>query len=114
MDKVKKYKKIVTALMKEIQAQVPKEINGVEEQFIFDQDNGHYLYFGVGWQKNNWIYTSYIHIDVKANAHVWIQHDGTDWIIADRLVERGIPSKDIVIGFQPPKARVLMPEFAVV
>lgn len=112
MDKVKKYKKIVTALMKEIQAQVPKEINGVEEQFIFDQENGHYLYYGVGWQNNNWIYSSYLHIDVKPNGRVWIQHDGTDWIIADRLLDRGIPQKDMVIGFQPPYARELMPEFA--
>ena len=65
-----------------------------------------------GWQKNNCVYTSYIHIDVKANGRVWLQHDGTDWIIADRLVERGISSKDIVIGFQPPQARSLMTEFA--
>lgn len=40
MDNVKKYKKIVTALMKEVQAQVPSEINGVEEQFIFDRPPG--------------------------------------------------------------------------
>ena len=112
MDKVAKYKTIVTALMKEVQSQVPTDINGVEEQFIFDQENGHYLYFGVGWQKNNYIYSSYIHIDVKASGRVWLQHDGTDWIIADRLVERGIPAHDIVIGFQPPQARPLMAEFA--
>lgn len=112
MDKVTKYKEIVTSLMKEVQSQVPAQINGVEEQFIFDQENGHYLYFGVGWQKNNWVYTSYIHIDIKPNGRVWLQHDGTDWIIADMLVERGIPSHDIVIGFQPPQARALMTEFA--
>ena len=112
MDKIAKYKTIVTALMKEVQSQVPTDINGVEEQFIFDQENGHYLYFGVGWQKNNYIYSSYIHIDVKMNVRVWLQHDGTDWIIADRLVERGIPAHDIVIGFQPPQARPLMAEFA--
>ena len=46
------------------------------------------------------------------NGRVWLQHDGTDWIIADRLVERGIPAHDIVIGFQPPQARPLMAEFA--
>ena len=112
MDKIMAYKKIVTDLIKEIQAQVPTQINGVEEQFIFDQENGHFLYFGVGWQKNNWVYSSYIHIDVKQTGRVWIQHDGTDFIIADRLVERGIPSKDIVIGFQPLQARTLMAEFA--
>jgi hypothetical protein len=112
MDKIEKYKKIVVDMMKEIQSQVPAEINGVEEQFIFDNENGHYLHFGVGWQNNNWVYSSYIHIDIKANGHVWIQHDGTDLIIADRLTERGIPQKDIVIGFQPPHARGYMPEFA--
>jgi XisI protein len=112
MDKIKKYKQIVTDLMQEIQSHVPKQIRGVEEQFIFDQDNGHFIHFGVGWQNDNWVYASYIHIDVKPTGRVWVQHDGTDLIIADRLVERGIPSKDIVIGFQPPQARSLMTEFA--
>jgi hypothetical protein len=112
MDKIIAYKKIVTDLIKEIQARVPTEINGVEEQFIFDQENGHFLYFGVGWQKNNWVYSSYIHIDVKQTGRVWIQHDGTDRPVADALLEAGVPKEDIVLGFHPEYVRADT-EFAV-
>ena len=45
-------------------------------------------------------------MDVKSDGRVWIQHDGTDLKIADRLVSEGIDKKDIVIGFHPPHARV--------
>ena len=70
-------------------------------------EHGHYIYAGVGWEKNvtKWFYANFIHVDVKSDGRVWIQHDGTDLKIADRLVSEGIDKKDIVIGFHPPHAR---------
>lgn len=55
----------------------------------------------------------FVHIDVTKEGKVWIQHDGTDLRITDQLAERGIPKKQIVIGFKPPQARALMEEYAV-
>jgi hypothetical protein len=112
MDKVAKYKKIVRELTEHI-ASISPSSQEVEVQKILDDANGHYLLFSVGWEKNRWIYASFVHVDVKDNGRVWIQHDGTDLRIAEMLAERGIPKSDIVIGFQAPHARRLMEDYAV-
>ncbi|MBI1930362.1 XisI protein [Candidatus Poribacteria bacterium] len=39
------------------------------------------------------------------DGKVWLQHDSTDAVIAQQLVELGIPQEDIVIGFQPEHRR---------
>ncbi len=113
MDKLIFYKRAARQVVEEVVALSPEDEDGVENQLITDDEHGHYLYFGVGWEGRRWFYASFIHIDVKTNGKVWLQHDGTDLIIADRLVEKGIPKEDIVIGFQSPFARHLLPEFAV-
>ncbi len=114
MDKIEKYKKIVRKIVEEVVAMSPEIEDGIENQLITDDEHGHYLYFGVGWETgtNNWFYATFIHIDVKPNGRVWLQHDGTDLRIANRLTERGIPKSDIVIGFQPPYVRESMEDFA--
>ena len=93
----------------------PEIEGGVENQLITDDEHGHYLYFGVGWENKgkDWFYATFIHIDVRPNGRVWLQHDGTDLRIANQLIERGIPKNDIVIGFQPPYVRDMMQDFAI-
>ena len=115
MDKINRYKKIVRSLVEEIVALVPNDDDGIENQLITDDEHGHYLYFGVGWENNGqrWFYATFVHIDVKATGRVWLQHDGTDLNIAEQLAEKGIPKSDIVIGFQPPFVRESMTQFAV-
>ncbi|MDX2303784.1 MAG: element excision factor XisI family protein [Microscillaceae bacterium] len=89
------------------------EEDGVEYQLITDDEHGHYLYFGVGWEKDrHWIYAIYVHIDVKSSGKVWLQHDGTDLRIAELLHQKGIPKNDMVIGFQAPHIRKMMSEYA--
>lgn len=39
------------------------------------------------------------------NGKLWIQHDGTEDGIANRLVELGVPKSDIVLAFHPPYKR---------
>ena len=114
MDKITQYKKIVRSLVEEIAALSPEVEDGVENQLITDDEHGHYLYFGVGWENNgkNWFYATFVHIDVKPDGHVWLQHDGTDLKIGETLLERGVLRQDMVIGFQSPFARTQMDGFA--
>lgn len=111
MDKVKKYKEIVRELVEYV-ASISPSSQDVETQKIIDDANGHYLLYSVGWENMRWIYACFLHVDVKPNGRVWIQHDGTDLRMADRLAEKGVPKSDMVIGFQAPHARKLMEEFA--
>lgn len=113
MDKVTEYKKIVRQLVEEVVALSPDSEGDIENQLITDDEHGHYLYFGVGWKGKKWFYATFIHIDVKPNGRVWLQHDGTDLRIALLLTEKGIPKSDIVFGYQSPAARELMDGYAV-
>jgi XisI protein len=112
MDHVTTYKKIVRELIEYIASIAPSS-KDVEVQKIVDNENGHYLMYSVGWEGMHWVYGSFVHIDVKPNGRVWLQHDGTDLRLADELVERGIPKDNIVVGFQAPHIRPLMDGFAV-
>lgn len=111
MDKVKQYGSIIQHLMEEIFAMTPSA-EGVDNQIIIDEKRGHFLLYTVGWEKKRWIYGSYVHIDLKPDGKVWLQHDGTSLRIAEELHSRGIPKQDMVIGFQDPPTRAMMDDYA--
>jgi hypothetical protein len=111
MDKVKKHNTIVSEIVKEIAEMTPSDQNS-ETQLIMDELRGHYVLFSIGWQDIIREYLPFVHIDVKSDGKVWIQHDGTDLKIALWLVEKGIAKNDIVLAFQSVNRRKLMPEFA--
>lgn len=113
MDKVKLYKSIVRNLVQEIGNMANPSLKDIETETILDDEKGHYLLFSVGWHKLQWYYGSFLHIDVKPDGKVWLQHDGTDLIIAQELVDRGIPKHDIVLGFKSPVEREWVEGFAV-
>jgi hypothetical protein len=52
-----------------------------------------------------------IHVDI-INGKIWIQRDGTEYGIANELVNAGIPKNQIVLAFQPADIRQYT-EFAV-
>lgn len=111
MEKIAKYKEIVSMLMEELGNWIPNE-GGTEIQVIQDEKKGHYLLFEVGWEGKKRVYLPFIHIDIKPNGKVWLQHDGTDLELALELFKRGIPKGDIVLGFHSPNRRELISDFA--
>lgn len=76
----------------------------IETQTIFDTAGDHYQLVTLGWQKNRRIYGCILHIDIKDNK-VWIQHNGTERLVAEELAESGIPKDRIVLGFHSPFTR---------
>lgn len=112
MEKVTKHKKIVSDLITMIGSWMPKN-EQVETQVIQDHESGYYVLFEVGWEDTKRIYLPFVHLDVKPDGKVWVQHDGTDLKLALLLHEEGIAKSDIVLGFQAPFRRKLIPDFAV-
>lgn len=112
MDKVTQYKQIVRKLVEEIGGIADPFLKGVDTEIIIDDEKGHYLLFSVGWHNKDWHYGSFVHIDVKPEGKVWLQHDGTDLSLAYELFNRGIPKEDIVLGFKSPIEREWVGEFA--
>ena len=111
MDKITNYKKIVGDIVQEIANMTPSD-DISETQLIMDSERGHYVLFSLGWHDNNREYLPFVHIDVKPDGKIWIQHDGTDLVLAQWLIDRGVPKEDIVLAYHAPARRELMPEFA--
>ncbi len=111
MDKVKKYKNIVLEIIREVAAMTPSDAIS-ETQLIADEEQGHFLLLSLGWHQNKREYLPFVHLDVKPDGKVWIQHDGTDLVLAQWLIDRGVPKQDIVLAFHAPARRELIPEFA--
>ena len=49
-----------------------------------------------------------VHFDIQ-DGKIWIQYNGTEDSIAERLVEMGVPTSDIVLGFDSSCKRQFTP-----
>ncbi|MBP5976567.1 XisI protein [Brasilonema sp. CT11] len=85
--------------------------NRIRAKLIFDQQRDRYQLVYVGWRESQRVYGIVLHIDI-IDGKIWVQQDGTEVGIANKLVEVGVPKHDIVLGIDPPKMRQYT-EFAV-
>ena len=108
MDSINQYKTIVLDYLQEVANLTP---SGLTETIVDEQHNQYLLYSNY-WEENQRRYGCFLHIQIKPDGKVWIQHDGTDLSVAQQLVERGIPKNQIVLGFRAPFYRQ-MSDFAV-
>lgn len=111
MDRIEEYRQIVRRVIQEVVDYIPEE-EDVRVEVIFDDAQGHYELREQGWRHRRRIHGSLVHIDIH-DGKVWVEHDGTNLEIVQSLLDAGIPSHDIVIGFHPPDQRKYT-EFAVV
>lgn len=109
MERLDQYRQWVQQLLTEHNRFKPSY--GDLEQFtIFDTQNDHYQLASVGWEGDRRIFSCLIHIDIRGEK-IWIQHDGTEVGVANKLVALGVPKQEIVMDFHDPNARKLT-EFA--
>jgi hypothetical protein len=103
MDKMTRYGNLVAEIVRKYGAHKPW--NGeVEVETIFLPAQGHYQLMSVGWDGQDRIHGCQLHVDIK-EGKIWIQHDGTEEGIANRLVAAGVPKEDIVLAFHSPFMR---------
>lgn len=103
MDSVERYRELVRSILREY-AEVKPAYEDIEFQTIFDQERDHYQLMSVGWDKKLRLHGCILHVDIKGGK-IWIQHDGTEEGIANRLVEQGVPKEHIVLAFHAPYKR---------
>lgn len=100
-----KYQTIIQDLLQEIHNyDISGSRNNIESQIILDTERNHYLLIDVGWEQKQFVYGTIIHLDIKGDK-VWIQRNNTEIDLAKRLVEKGIPKENIVIGLHSPFMR---------
>ena len=97
MDKLKQYRQAVKQILTD-HAQISNSSDTVQNHLIFDEERDHYQLFYVGWQGDKRVFGPVMHFDIQ-DGKVWIQYNGTEDAVAERLVEMGIPATDIVVGF---------------
>ncbi|NMF67521.1 XisI protein, partial [Brasilonema octagenarum UFV-OR1] len=97
---VEKYRQHIRYLLCERQkrASMSRNYEEYEVQTIFDEQQDHYQLLYVGWRGNKRDFGCILHLDIK-DGRIWIQHDGTEEGIANRLVEMGVPKQDIILAF---------------
>ena len=76
----------------------------IQAETIFDSEHDRYQLVYVGWRNSKRVYGVVLHLDIIDNK-IWIQQDGTEIGIANKLVELGIPKEAIVLAFDPPNLR---------
>ncbi len=112
INKIEKYPNYIQELMEEYVNSDDSYDEQVEKELIFDTMRHRYQIVNVGWQGEQRIYGCVLHIDIKDNK-IWIQYDGTKINIADKLMAKGVPKDDIVLGFSSPYKRQPSTGFAV-
>ncbi len=97
MDKLEQYRHFVKQILTE-HAQIATTTDAVKAELIFDSEHDHYQLTYVGWQGDKRVFGPVMHFDIQ-DGKIWIQYNGTEDSIAERLVEMGVPTSDIVLGF---------------
>jgi XisI protein len=110
MDKLTQYRQCIQDILRQ-HSQVDSQIVGMETYTAFDTANDHYQVVSVGWDDGQRLYGCLIHVDIK-DEKIWIQYDGTEYSIAQELIDLGVPSQSIVVAYHAPYARKFT-EFAV-
>ena len=103
MDAVAQYKQYIMDILTEYSTYIPS-YGEIERETVFDQNQNHFQLLSVGWNGYERIHGTVLHVDIRNNK-IWIQYDGTEEGIANRLVELGVPPQDIVLAFHPPYKR---------
>ncbi|BAU14862.1 XisI protein [Leptolyngbya sp. NIES-3755] len=103
---VEQYRQYIRQLLTERaqRASYPRSAQEYEVQTLFDDEQDHYQLLHVGWRGTRRHFGCVLHLDIK-DGKIWIQHDGTEEGIANRLVELGVPKQDIVLAFHEPAVR---------
>ncbi|EAW34689.1 XisI protein [Lyngbya sp. PCC 8106] len=97
MDKLESYRQLIKQILTE-HSQITTQTETVKAQLIFDREHDHYQLAYVGWQGDQRVFGPVMHFDIE-DGKIWIQYNGTEDAVAEKLVERGVPTSDIVLGF---------------
>lgn len=112
MDQLLNYRQIIQKILTEYcRWAMGASSTGVQQCVSFDEAHDHYFWFHVGWngKQRDFAVTAYLRI---VQGKIWIEEDWTEQGIANALLEAGVPSEDIVLGFHHPSKRSFT-EFAI-
>lgn len=105
MDQLTRHKQLVKQIVMEIASIQGNPNTSLNIQLITDDERGHYLLYNNQWRNERRYYGCFLHLEVADTGKIWIHHDGTDLIIAERLLENGVSKQDIILAHRSPAMR---------
>lgn len=78
---------------------------------VFDRVRDRYLLMVDGYEGKKHVHFALIDVEIR-NGKFWIHYDGLEEGVAGLLLEKGVPSENIVLAFYSPEMRKYT-EFAV-
>jgi hypothetical protein len=103
-----KIKEVIEDYLSELRQPTNKNI---EFMPIEDTNKNHFQIIAMGWEGYKRVFNLLFHLDIIGDK-IWVQEDKMEYSITERLVEKGVSKKDIVIGYFPDYHRPYT-EFAV-
>lgn len=103
MDRLDSYRQIIRTVLKPY-VEIAYANVKVKNHQIFDRETDRYIILSEGWDRQQHLHSCLLHIEI-INSKVWIQLDNTEDGIAEELIQAGIPTTDIVLGFHEPEIR---------
>ncbi len=103
-----KIQEVLTEYLADLRQPANKDIEFVP---IADKEKNHFQIIAMGWDKDERIFNLLFHLDILGDK-IWVQEDKMEYSIAERLVDKGVSKKDIVLAYFPDYHRVYT-EYAV-
>ncbi|MFB2918322.1 XisI protein [Aerosakkonema funiforme] len=118
MDTKQTYRRLIEEILIG-HTKIPYAHGDIQFETVFDREQDRYLLMILGREKvggdfpstTRRVHGCLLHIDI-INGKIWIQRDGTEYGVANQLVEAGVPKEHIVLGFRDPEFRKIT-DFAV-
>ncbi len=103
MDKLEQYRCIIKDIL-EKHAKFRPSHGQIETAAIYDPIHDHYLLMGIGWDRTGRVHDIAFHMRIQ-EGKIWIEWDGTEYGVAQELIDAGVPKEDIVLAFYHPENR---------
>jgi len=96
MDKLKKYRKILTKILERHAAIKIDNMPLVVSKLIIDKTQTNFLIFDIGWHKKSFVHNIVFHFEIK-KGKIYAYKNATDFDIIGELIETGIPENEFII-----------------
>lgn len=103
MDALENYRLLIRKILTE-HAAIPYAHGNIQSETVFDRESDRYLLIISGRENGKRVHGCLVHVEM-INGKIWIQRDGTEYGIAAKLLEAGVPKDQIVLGFRSPEIR---------
>ncbi|MGB0930663.1 MAG: element excision factor XisI family protein [Chitinophagales bacterium] len=104
MDKINNYKQIIQKAFEYQASKFNHPLPYAGTRVYIGENKNHFILMDIGWKGKIYLHRILYTVEI-INDKIWIHEDNTDTDLIGKLLDAGIPKKDIVLGFVPLYAR---------